>query len=139
MYKIVPETDAEFCKLNRKDYGGFNDFPPNWTAITEQELFENPFYLHYSPHHFEYRQMLLRDKKGNVNINSQMVSATLYFFHDGSGYATEFDCNNKKINYFKFCKCIHDFGPEVNPDGFNCLHTFVCKKCGYVRTYDSSD
>lgn len=114
-----------------KRYGGFNDFPPNWKAASEAEIIQGGFTI-YTPDYVEFRQMF----RTNGVPSSPIISATLYFLPDGSGYAVESDHKNKQFKYYTFADCIHNFGRDKGKRPFH--HLYVCEKCGYRKEYDSS-
>jgi hypothetical protein len=125
-YKIVAKEDKEVPE-KYKEFGKFNDFPPNWKQITEEEFSRSNFSI-YMPEYIGFRQMM------NKKDMSGFVAANLFFFHDNTGVAIEH--KNGKINYYKFALCEHEFGEDKGKYMFE--HTYTCKKCGYTYTVDSS-
>ena len=136
-FKDVDDLTEKEREEFEKKFGGFNDFPPNWTEITEEEFAQSKFFT-YSPDYVDYRQML--DGK------NPCVSARLYFFWGDEGFAIVNDYWGKKVKYFRFYLCEHDYtelsSKEARKRGIshfgNCYHVLVCEKCDHVWSYDSS-
>lgn len=105
-------------------YGEFNDAPPGWHEISEKKFSQSMFFI-YSPEKIEYRQIQTKDK---------MISAHLFFFHDGTGVAMESDSWKGKIYYYAF-GCDHEYSETTIG---NCLHKIKCSKCGHEEIVDSS-
>jgi hypothetical protein len=132
--------EAKKEREHEKLYGGFNDFPPNWKEITEKEFAQGMFFS-YTPTLTEHRQM------GRMEVGSEpMLTATLYFFHDGSGVALASDFWAGKVRYFSFTCCVHEFRRPTEAEHVRgvvrpgrCFHVSICDKCNYVSAVDSSD
>lgn len=124
-------------KITEAEYGGYNDAPPNFKEITEKEFAQSHFFT-YSPEATNTRQ--ITDFEGET----QMLPVTLFFFFDGSGVGMS--SNYKKVRYFKFDLCEHDYEElsyiKAKELGLMhhgmCWHVLKCKKCGFVQSYDSS-
>ncbi len=130
MYKLVwtrPDID------HVRKYGSYNHFPPNWHEVDEEELVSCSHYMSYTEALQELRQMM-RTCDGK---SQPYVSATLYFFPDGSGYAIQRDFHQKKFRYYLFGSCMHDYVEDDPKRRF--IHSYTCKKCGYSFQVDSSD
>jgi len=106
-------------------FGGFNDAPPGWRRYSEKEFAQSMFFS-YTPTSTEYRQIIIGDK---------MISAQLFFYHDGTGIAMSSDFWAGKVFYFAF-GCDHDY---VEKAVGNCQHYRRCSKCEHSETLDSSD
>jgi hypothetical protein len=123
---------------HRQQFGGFNDFPPNWHEISEAE-FAKSSYFTYSPMLREFRQM-----KNRGDHNEPMIGAHLHWMHDNTGFAIVNDFWACKIKFFAF-GCKHEFSDpteELKSRGlklFACQHAMFCKKCNSLSIVDSSD
>ena len=120
-------------------FGGFNDVPPNWHEVSEAE-FAKSMAFHYEPIATEFRQFIPPGDK-------TYASVTLYFMHDGTGWAMVNDYWGGKIRFFLFFACDHTMRElskaECATEGLyhagRCFHVSKCTKCGYVSSVDSSD
>ena len=135
MYEFRQVIDKSILDKHKEKFGDFNDFPPNWKEITEEEFARSSFFI-YSPIHTEYRQMHLHDKSGVKDVYNY-TPARLCFMSDGTGYGIQNDFQNGKVRYYKFAFCLHEFGKDLGK--YRGEHIFICKKCGYRYEYDSSD
>lgn len=90
----------------------------------------------------------IRRNAGDETRKNWTVNAALTIYHDYSGYAMIADRKAGKIRYFEFTFCLHQFhevteddikkgAPRPNPR--HTFHTYICSKCSYVTTQDSSD
>jgi hypothetical protein len=138
---VISKRESVEVKDHAKVYGDYNDAPPNFKEITEEEFAQSMFFT-YSPEYTEYRQILLDpDSK-----RKEALSVKLYFFFDGNGFGMANDYWAKKVRYFRFKKCDHkavELSPvEARKKGIvhhgNCYHVLECSKCGYIHSYDSS-
>lgn len=110
--------------LHQKQYGEFNDFPPNWRRLTEKQ-FAQSHYFTFSPVLVEFRQMN-RHVTTRVRNNEALVAAKLFYMHDNKGYAISSDYHGGYVRFFAFgCRGIHQ------------NHT-TCEQCGFAANYDSS-
>lgn len=135
LYSLKFETPERDKEIEEK-YGGYNDFPPDWKEIAEEEFAKSMFFT-YSPDLIQHRQMM----KPN-----EVVEATLHFFWDGNGYAIGHDFWKGKVKYYRFALCEHTYR-ELSPSEArakghshfgNCYHVTECAKCGLIWEYDSS-
>lgn len=125
---VTPDQNREHLKK----FGGYNDFPPGWKEITEDEFWHK--FMLYSWDREEYRQMMDRE-----NLKSGVVDARLFFYNDGSGIACTREAKNASITrprFYRFALCEHDY--ETVRRG-RCYSEHRCRKCGHRRTLDSSD
>lgn len=128
------------------DGTGFNDFPLGWREVSVSEYAQ--WGQTYSPTHYESRQMMyevLPDLKTR-HKTKELVSATLEWHKDGTGWAIVTDYWKETIKFYRF-GCDHDY-KELSVDDADkrgiyharrCYHVVECKKCGHVMSYDSSD
>lgn len=126
-------------EAHAKEFGGYNDFPPNWKPMTEDEFSQSGFFT-YVPSLVEHRQMFDRAKP-----HVPALSANLFYFSDGTGFAIANDFWNKCVLYFKFAKCEHKWGRVKDPDKErsliigSCMRAAQCEKCDFISVVDSSD
>jgi hypothetical protein len=122
-----------------RDYGGFNDFPPNWREMSEAEFAKSDFFT-YSTALVEFRQMLDPERKNpalGAHLNWQTDLKT--------GYAIVNDFWAGKIKFYHF-GCDHKWGSvdveSAKARGITLepyLNARQCTKCGQIWQYDSSD
>jgi hypothetical protein len=117
----------------------YNDAPPNLRMITAEEFAQSHFFT-YTPQLVESRYILNKVPKAVKKARGKEDAFTLHMFwmHDGTGYGFEQDYWGKKVIYYTFAVCEHDF-VEIGNDGKRCYHVYECKKCGYQEAHDSSD
>lgn len=137
-------TTVPIDPKHKKKFGGFNDAPPNFKEITEEEFAKSSFFV-YAPISIEYRQIHITN---DVALTRLLTGGTyLYFFHDGTGYGICRDYSKGKVHYFSFAECPHTFrelkASDCAKKGIshygNCWHVYECVTCGYVTSADSSD
>ena len=114
-----------------------NDTPIGWREITEAEYSHSMGFC-YHPKFVEYRQFLPPSEK-------YYLSGNLEWFHDGTGTCIISDHQNSKLRFFQF-GCDHNYrgvtqaeAREWKLKGGNCIHHYICEKCGHINTQDSSD
>jgi hypothetical protein len=120
--------------------GNFNDAPPNFREINETEFCNSEFFV-YTSIHTESRQIILDRNKNYIYF----LNVKLFLLSNGYGFGISADYKNKKIKYYKFEICQHEFR-EPTEDEYNkfhlikgmCIHNSICKKCGYIKSIDSS-
>lgn len=116
------ERDAHVAK-----WGQYNDFPPRWRRITEEE-FARSAHFTFPPSLREYRQMIVRDQDGS--ITRPALSALLEYQHDGqTGFSIVADFWPGKVAFFKF-------GCD---DAIHGANNVKCPSCGWHPQYDTSD
>jgi hypothetical protein len=138
------------------DGGEVNDKPPGWREITAKELAKG-YYATYDPLRVEHRSILLPHVRRDGSPCTMYSGVTLYWFWDGSGVAIECvhwgvemdkpEDERTYMRYYAFELCDHDYRElsvsEARKKGHYhagmCWHVHVCKKCGQVMSYDSSD
>lgn len=136
--KNLHDLSADELNLHRLAYGGWNDFPPAWRELTEEQFAKSMFFT-YTPVMHEFRQMLDRSKP-----QQPAMSATLYHMHDGTGFSIVNDFWAGKVRFYTF-GCDHEYGDaseELRRRGIRLHqgeHAGFCKKCGHLRIVDSSD
>ena len=113
--------DSKQNPLN--DGTGYNEFPHGWREITEAEFSQSRFFSH-APDYVESRQMMGQGKP--------VVSATLYWMWDRTGFSIVQDFWAKRVKFFMF-GCEHKM--ETQPDGDE-----LCVKCAFHHgRFDTSD
>jgi hypothetical protein len=124
-----------------KNWGGYNDMPPNAKEISETEFRDFFFPTHYLFKFVETRQIY--DNK----VTGPMNSAILFFYveepnevcglTDVQGLMNFHDWDGKKYNYRYFTfGCVHEYEEFANPRMFE--HHYRCVKCGGTTVVDSS-
>lgn len=135
MIREIYDLPVEEQKAHAAIYGGYNDVPPNWKEVNAATIATECLVRMYTPKLTEHRQI------SHTQIKERhMLACTLFFFHDGTGYAVHYDYWQKRIRYFMFSRCEHTYGQVMRPAGNRSgIHTMACTKCGYVNSYDTSD
>jgi hypothetical protein len=152
MYKLVcceKDRDGESVEAITERTGLGNDYQPDWREISEED-FANSLFFSYDPSFVEHRQMSQVDGK---SCGKPAVSATLYHFHDGTGYALvrqrpperPHSSRFSHIKYYTF-GCSHNYkelgSKEARARGIThfgmCWHVHECQKCGNIQSFDSS-
>jgi len=134
-WKDIYELSVKEKAEHERKYGAYNDFPPGWREISQEEMAQSNFFT-YSPVLVEDRQMYPRDENGEREFNKGRVSARLFHMHDGTGFGLGSDYWGKKIQWYRFELCNHDYaGTTIG----KCLTRYTCKKCNYSEEIDSSD
>jgi hypothetical protein len=68
---------------------------------------------------------------------------TLFYMNHGDHYGIANDYWGKKVRFFKFALCFHEWQPisatEAGKPAFNCYNYYKCNKCGAQHEQDSSD
>jgi hypothetical protein len=151
MYKVSQAFNTPESKTIQEAFGSYNDFPPNWREITQEE-FASSLFFSYTPDWIDFRQMLPPRVPGKPSTYSGMVSAYLYFFWNktGIGIVSTYEgktYNAKKVlKYFKF-GCDHKYRELSREESAKkgrthhgmCYHIEECTTCGHIWEYDSSD
>lgn len=117
--------------------GGFNDPPPNFEEITEEEFSNSGFFI-YPIRGVEYRLILsknlLWDEGGYLDVK-------LFHFSDGTGFGISPNRDSGKVRYFRY-GCKHEWTTATEEDVGRKLfyqeHGRKCEKCGHIRVIDSS-
>lgn len=118
-----------------EEYGGFNDPFPNMREVTEADL-ASSMYFTYPPKFWGYKQIAPNRLPAGIEPvrGFGMLAVHYYVFHDGSGYGMCPDPFQKKMRYFFFSKCEHEY-KHTSPR--MCQHVMTCMKCGYQYSYGS--
>lgn len=151
-YEIVSSSNAQI----EKDYGRYNDPPPNLKEITREEFDARVIHGSYVPEFIEHKQIRPTPEfQKQFKLGDSFVKMTLYIYHDGTGVAStsRYERNDRTNQYeysarfFKFAKCEHVMRElsqaQCREQGLyhagRCYHVSKCEKCGYVSAVDSSD
>lgn len=139
MHNIISgNVTPEEVKEHEEKWGKFNDCPPNFEEITAEEFAQSGFFT-WCKEKIEFRQInpaKIPQDKIKSPITSY-ISITLFFMNDPHWhYAMSGDYWEKKVRYFRFSECIHDYSEKGVG---RCLHQYTCSKCGKQYTVDSSD
>lgn len=117
---------------HEKKWGGYNDAPPNMVEITPEEFAQSGFFT-WCHTARENRQVCDRN-----NRSKPMMPLMLFYMNHGDNYAMSHDYWAKKVRYFKFALCYHDYKEIAPSQPWACWHTEKCTKCGHTWSYDSS-
>lgn len=136
---LTKEQDAE----HQKKWGGFNDAPPNFTEITSEEFAQSGFFT-WCKTSMEFRQIdpTRIDPTKLLSPVKSFLSISLFFMNHGDNYGITNDYWAKKVRYFKFADCFHEW-KEISPaeaggPAYNCYHYYKCSKCDARWEVDSS-
>jgi hypothetical protein len=139
-YETIQHTaTADEISQHEKDFGKYNDAPPGFTEITAEEFTQSGFFT-WCLEKTETRQVL-KDRVDRNKMLSEVpgyLPVTLFYMNHGDHYALSRDYWAKKVRYFKFAKCYHDYQEVSGHSVGNCYHVCKCVKCGDVWEYDSS-
>jgi len=118
-----------------RKFGGFNDFPPNWKPIEEEDFWN--IFMVWASSAEESRQMYDKGKKG------MPVEARLFFYNDDTGVALVKNYDRSKHRYvrpsfYQFAACEHEYDIPVPEKSRMCYTVTKCSKCGRERHVDSS-
>jgi hypothetical protein len=136
---LQSSTSAEDIQKHKEDFGGYNDAPPGFTEITSEEFAQSGFFT-WCLEKAEFRQIVPDriDQSKMLSPVKSMLSVKMFYMNHGDGYALSQDYWGKKVRYFKFAKCYHDYQEIAGASHWNCYHVCKCSKCGDVWEYDSS-
>lgn len=152
MNKVIWADSKDREELERK-FGNYNDAPPGFKEISESEFAMSDFFQYY-PTHIGMKQII------GLPNERHMLTVTLYYMPQGNGFGMAYVSEKidykegqrivvepARVRYFRF-GCNHQFreyGPEEAKEkglGYssgNCMHNYICDKCGYTECVDSSD
>ena len=152
MYRTIKSCyTGEELERHERDYGGYNDLPPNFKKITPAEFAASEFFS-FVPEKVEYRMAVYAHRRGARPVYTTFV---LYHFHDGTGIAVarvyeeskanKYDKSGKRkphphgygARFFRFALCEHRWERSANVG--NCLNEYTCQACGMKKQVDSSD
>jgi hypothetical protein len=140
MEKVVRLSNEEAEAIN-KLFGvtDFNTPPTNFEEVDEEWLATKSTFRIYGFKYTWFQQVRLPSEKHLFDIHC-------FGSYDGTGFAMHVDYWGKKIRYFKFAGCKHEFRTPTREEYAahhdypgNCYHISVCDKCGFWYTVDSSD
>lgn len=133
---IVSVESKEEMEQHQKDWGGYNNPPPGFQEITAEEFAQSGFFT-WCKEKVEHRQITSNNLKDDQLLFpvKGFLGITLFWMNHGDHYGIASDYWDKRVRYFKFAKCFHDY-KEIG--GSNCVHVCKCTKCGDVWEYDSS-
>lgn len=134
----------EYVDLVAPDGTTYNDLPKGWRSISEKEFVQGKF-LSYSPELVEHRQMWSDPDDPNRHMKA-VITATLYWFFDGTGIAISSDWWAGKLQFYAF-GCEHSYRELSQEEchnrniysGGQCYHVSECAKCKHINAVDSSD
>lgn len=129
-----------------KEWGDYNDSLPNLTELTTEEFAQSGFFT-WSITGIEFRQIdpkKLNEAKLLGEPFKCYTSARIFYVGspNENGFVMINDYWGKKVRYFRFTKCEHDYEDVTGKNGkpvWNCYHYYKCRKCGQNHEVDSSD
>jgi hypothetical protein len=90
----------------------------------------------------EFRQICVEniDQSKMLTPVKQMLAVTMFYMNHDANFAMSSDYWSKKVRYFMFADCYHDWKEisATNNTAWNCYHYCKCSKCGASHEYDSS-
>ncbi len=140
LHKLVSEQTT---KEHEAKWGRFNDCPPGFQEITAEEFAQSGFFT-WCKEAQEFRQVdCSKLPKGALLSPVQgLFAITMFYMNHGEHFALGHDYWAKKVRYFKFADCYHDYveisAKEAGKPAFNCYHYYKCSKCGHHWEVDSS-
>jgi hypothetical protein len=140
---LIDYKTKEAHEAHVKEWGGYNHPPPGFTEITAEEFAQSGFFT-WCKEGVEFRQIMSDnvDPKKLLSPIKGCLSITLFYMNHGDNYGICSDYWDKKVRYFKFAVCFHEYqeisSAEAGKPAFNCYHYCKCSKCGHQWEYDSS-
>lgn len=127
------------------EWGDYNDSLPNLTELTAEEFSQSGFFT-WCITGIEFRQIKPElFNKGNIFTAVKCYTSAKIFYvgsPNENGFVMISDYWEKKVRYFRFTKCEHDYEEVTGKNGkpvWNCYHYYKCRKCGQQNEVDSSD
>lgn len=133
----------EEMAAHEKKWGHYNSPPPGFKEITHEEFAQSGFFT-WCPTSMEFRQIMADnvDKAVLLSPIKGHLSVKMVYMNHGAHFAMAQDYWEKKVRYFTFADCYHDWqeisAKEAGKPAFNCYHYCKCSKCGAQWEYDSS-
>jgi hypothetical protein len=117
----------------------YNTPPANFEEVDEEWFVTKSTFRIYGFKYSWYQQVFLPNEKGLLSIHC-------FGSYDGTGFAIHLDYWSKKVRYFKFAGCVHEFRSLTQREKETyqmydrmCLRHYICDRCGFLHTVDSSD
>jgi|WetSurMetagenome_2_1015567.scaffolds.fasta_scaffold121382_2 hypothetical protein len=138
---LTPKASQEEIDNILKLYGmaSKHAIPTNFKEVDEEWMATRCLMRMYSPTYMWWSRIKLEDKKYDADMH-------FFGFYDGTGFAMYHDYNNKRMRYFSFAGCIHEFRQPTKEEcdahhdhPGRCYHVSICDKCGYWKSVDTSD
>jgi hypothetical protein len=115
----------------------YNEPPANFKEVDEAAIAVR--HSNYSFYYQWFQQVRFEENKPLLGIHC-------FGSANSQGFAMSFDYWGKRIRYFTFAGCIHEYREPTREEYAdhhdwpgNCYHISICDKCGYWYTVDSSD
>lgn len=138
--QVLKDQTVEENEKHEEVWGGYNDFPPNWHEITEEQFVKSRFFI-FGIDGTETRQMMIHP---DGTRQREYVSARLFFMHDNTGVAIAGDYWSGKLKFYAF-GCKHEWGDATeelaarNRRLESTERALFCTKCKHFQIIDSSD
>jgi hypothetical protein len=112
--------------------GRYNVAPTNFREVEEAEFAQ----MHMDGYMVMTEERQLLEYHDGTKIPSR-IHCTLFIHSGNCGYAIERDYWKKKVRYYRFDKCIHNW---VHTEVLGrCYNRYTCSKCGEKQSIDSGD
>lgn len=137
------ELTKEQLLEHEQKWGRFNDPPTGFKEITAEEFAQSGFFT-WCKTKTEYRQVdpTRIDHSKMLSPVDAMLAIQMFYMNHGEHYAISNDYWGKKVRYFTFADCYHEW-KEISPaeaggPAYNCYHYYKCTKCNARWEVDSS-
>lgn len=138
-FDMTKEQTAE----HEEKWGRFNDPPTGFKEITAEQFAQSGFFT-WCKEKMEFRQIDPEriDQSKLLSPIKTFFAITMFYMNHGEHYAIANDYWDKKVRYFTFADCYHDW-KEISPaeaggPAYNCYHYYKCSKCDAHWEVDSS-
>ncbi len=143
--RLSQEENRVLVKEHEKEWGRYNDSLPNLTEITAEEFAQSGFFT-WNIQGFEFRQVDPEriDQSKLLYPIKHFINFRIFYLNspNESGFVMANDYWGKKVRYFKFANCFHDYkeisAKEAGKPAWNYYHYYKCTKCGQHNEVDSS-
>jgi hypothetical protein len=115
----------------------YNVAPANFQEVDEEYIATH--HQHYSFNYQWFQQIRFEEGKPLLSIHC-------FGSANSKGYAMHFDYWGKKVRWFTFAGCLHEYREPTKEECAahhswpgNCYHVSICDKCGHWYAVDSSD
>jgi hypothetical protein len=141
MEKVVWCSQEEAEELYKKfGIANFNSAPANWEEVDEEWLATKSTFRTYGFKYTWFQQIT------NLPNEKRMLDVHCFGSYDSTGFAINTDYYGKKVRYFKFAGCKHEFRSLTEEEMVKyhqrpgrCYHVSICDKCNFIYAVDSSD
>jgi hypothetical protein len=136
-WEPIGDSHYAFTKLvevhGHDAFTGYNRMPPYFEKVEESKLVTMTDYTSYPLIAYTYRQIVCDYDGTSLGY---MLQGSLFLNSLGRGFMMVFDYKQKKVRFFTFCFCLHDYTTVESRLHYSRVK---CTLCGHERSYDSSD